>query len=87
MHNQKKQRKYLDLREELKNIEVGLFLYIILHEYKEKLEKSSGRHTDSRRIKMQAENQKMDAFCKTQKKSLKEQIDADNSKSRRNAKS
>lgn len=33
-----KAKKYLDLREELKNIEVGLFLYNI-SEYKEKLEK------------------------------------------------
>ena len=67
-----KARKYLDLREELKNIEVGLFLHNI-SEYKEKLEKIV---EDIQIVEGQneAENQKM-INLQDAKEELKEQID------------
>ena len=67
-----KARKYLDLREELKNIEVGLFLYNIT-EYKEKLEKIV---EDIQIVggQNEAENQKM-INLQNAKEELKEQID------------
>ncbi len=67
-----KAKKYLDLREELKNIEVGLFLYNIT-EYKEKLEKVA---EDIQILEGQneAENQKM-INLQNAKEELKEQID------------
>lgn len=72
-----KARKYLDLREELKNIEVGLFLYNIT-EYKEKLEKLV---QDIQIVEGQneAENQKM-INLQNAKEELKEQIDEITSK-------
>ena len=67
-----KARKYLDLREELKNIEVGLFLYNI-SEYKVKLEKIV---EDIQIVggQNEAENQKM-INLQNAKEELKEQID------------
>ena len=67
-----KARKYLDLREELKNIEVGLFLYNI-NEYKEKLEKIV---EDIQIVENQntEENEKMENLQKA-KESLKVEID------------
>ena len=72
-----KARKYLDLREELKNIEVGLFLYNI-SEYKEKLEKLA---EDIQIVEGQneAENQKM-INLQNAKEELKQQIDEITSK-------
>ena len=72
-----KAKKYLDLREELKNIEVGLFLYNI-SEYKEKLEKLAedikiveGQNAD--------ENEKMENLQRA-KEELKAEIDEITSK-------
>lgn len=67
-----KARKYLDLREELKNIEVGLFLYNI-SEYKEKLEKII---EDINIVEGQnaGENEKMQRLQES-KEQLKEEID------------
>ena len=67
-----KARKYLDLRQELKNIEVGLFLYNI-NEYKEKLEKIV---KDIQIVENQntEENEKMENLQKA-KESLKAEID------------
>ena len=67
-----KARKYLDLREELKNIEVGLFLHNI-SEYKEKLEKVV---EDIQIVEDQnlAENEKMENLQKA-KEELKVEID------------
>ena len=67
-----KARKYLDLRQELKNIEVGLFLYNI-NEYKEKLEKIV---EDIQIVENQntEENEKMENLQKA-KESLKAEID------------
>lgn len=67
-----KARKYLDLREELKNIEVGLFLHNIA-EYKEKLEKIV---EDIKIVESQNadENEKMENLQKA-KESLKREID------------
>ena len=72
-----KARKYLDLREELKNIEVGLFLHNI-SEYKEKLEKII---EDIKIVEGQneAENQKM-INLQDAKEELKMQIDEITSK-------
>ena len=67
-----KARQYLDLREELKNIEVGLFLHNI-SEYKEKLEKVV---EDIQIVEDQnlAENEKMENLQKA-KEELKVEID------------
>ena len=67
-----KAKKYLDLREELKNIEVGLFLYNI-SEYKEKLEKIV---EDIQIVEEQntAENEKMQNLQDAKQK-LKDEID------------
>ena len=67
-----KARQYLDLREELKNIEVGLFLHNI-SEYKEKLEKVV---EDIQIVEDQnlAENEKMENLQKA-KEELKNEID------------
>ena len=72
-----KAKKYLDLREELKNIEVGLFLHNI-SEYKEKLEKLAqdikiveGQNAD--------ENEKMENLQRA-KEELKAEIDEITSK-------
>ena len=72
-----KAKKYLDLREELKNIEVGLFLHNI-SEYKEKLEKLvqdikivEGQNAD--------ENEKMENLQRA-KEELKAEIDEITSK-------
>ena len=67
-----KARKYLDLREELKNIEVGLFLHNIA-EYKEKLEKIV---EDISIVENQNadENEKM-ANLQKAKENLKQEID------------
>ena len=67
-----KAKKYLDLREELKNIEVGLFLYNI-SEYKEKLEKIVG---DIQIVEDQntSENDKMQKLQEAKEK-LKHEID------------
>ncbi len=72
-----KARKYLDLREELKNIEVGLFLYNI-SEYKEKLEKLA-EDIQIMEGQNEAENQKM-INLQNAKEELKEQIDEITSK-------
>ena len=67
-----KARKYLDLREELKNIEVGLFLYNI-SEYKEKLEKIV---EDIQIVGGQNETEKQKMInLQNAKEELKEQID------------
>ena len=67
-----KAKKYLDLREELKNIEVGLFLHNI-SEYKEKLEKIV---EDIQIVEEQntAENEKMQNLQDAKQK-LKDEID------------
>ena len=67
-----KAKKYLDLREELKNIEVGLFLHNI-SEYKEKLEKIV---EDIQIVEEQntAENEKMQNLQDSKQK-LKDEID------------
>ena len=67
-----KAKKYLDLREELKNIEVGLFLHNI-SEYKEKLEKIV---EDIQIVEEQntAENEKMQNLQEAKQK-LKDEID------------
>ena len=67
-----KAKKYLDLREELKNIEVGLFLHNI-SEYKEKLEKIV---EDIQIVEEQntAENEKMQNLQELKQK-LKDEID------------
>lgn len=67
-----KAKKYLDLREELKNIEVGLFLYNI-SEYKEKLEKIV---EDIKIVENQNadENEKMQKLQRA-KEDLKREID------------
>ena len=72
-----KARKYLDLREELKNIEVGLFLYNI-SDYKEKLEKIV---QDIQIVEDQSnsENEKM-ANLQNAKEELKKEIDEITSK-------
>ena len=72
-----KAKKYLDLREELKNIEVGLFLYNI-SEYKEKLEKIV---EDIKIVENQntEENEKMENLQKA-KEELKIEIDEITSK-------
>ena len=68
-----KAKKYLDLHEELKNIEIGLFIHNI-NEYKEKLEKVA---EDIEIVENQnaEENEKMELLQKS-KEELKEQIDA-----------
>mgnify|MGYP000006467273 FL=1 len=72
-----KAKKYLDLREELKNIEVGLFLHNI-SEYKEKLEKIV---EDIKIVEEQnaSENEKMQNLQKA-KEELKNSIDEITSK-------
>ena len=72
-----KAKKYLNLREELKNIEVGLFLYNI-SEYKEKLEKIV---EDIKIVEDQntAENEKMQNLQEAKEK-LKNEIDEITSK-------
>ena len=72
-----KAKKYLDLREELKNIEVGLFLYNI-SEYKEKLEKLV---EDIKIVESQnaEENEKMENLQRA-KEELKQEIDEITSK-------
>lgn len=72
-----KAKKYLNLREELKNIEVGLFLYNI-SEYKEKLEKIV---EDIKIVEDQntAENEKMQKLQEAKEK-LKNEIDEITSK-------
>lgn len=72
-----KAKKYLDLREELKNIEVGLFLHNI-SEYKEKLEKIV---EDIKIVENQNadENEKMQNLQKA-KENLKRKIDEITSK-------
>ena len=68
-----KAKKFLNLREELKNIEVGLFIHNIA-EYKEKLEKIQ---IDEDAIKTQNEeaNKKMEEIT-TLKTKLKEEVDS-----------
>ena len=72
-----KAKKYLDLREELKNIEIGLFIHNI-NEYKEKLEKVA---EDIQIVEDQNadENEKMELLQKS-KEELKQQIDEITSK-------
>lgn len=72
-----KAKKYLDLREELKNIEVGLFLHNI-SEYKEKLEKIA---EDIKIVEEQnaSENEKMQNLQR-EKEELKNSIDEITSK-------
>ncbi len=67
-----KAKKYLDLREELKNIEIGLFIHNI-NEYKDKLEKVA---QDIQIVEDQntEENEKMELLQKS-KEALKEEID------------
>ena len=67
-----KAKKYLDLREELKNIEIGLFIHNI-NEYKDKLEKVA---QDIQIVEDQntEENEKMEILQKS-KEALKEEID------------
>lgn len=67
-----KAKRYLDLREELKNIEVGLFLYNI-SDYKEKLEKLASDIQIVEEQK-QSENEKMEGLQSTKEK-LKNEID------------
>ena len=68
-----KAKKYLDLREELKNIEIGLFIHNI-NEYKEKLEKIA---EDIQIVEAQNtdENEKMEDLQKS-KEELKSEIDS-----------
>ena len=72
-----KARKYLDLREELKNVEIGLFIHNI-NDYKEKLEKVA---EDMQIVENQnsEENERMESLQKA-KEELKEQIDEITSK-------
>ena len=67
-----KAKKYLDLREELKNIEIGLFIYNI-NEYKEKLEKIV-EDIQIVEEQNQSENNKMEEL-QNAKDSLKQEID------------
>ena len=67
-----KAKKYLDLREELKNIEIGLFIYNI-NEYKEKLEKIV-EDIQIVEEQNQTENNKMEEL-QNAKDSLKQEID------------
>ncbi len=67
-----KARKYLDLREELKNIEVGLFLHNI-SEYKEKLEKLA-QDIEIVQEQENAENVEMQNLQEA-KENLKKEID------------
>ena len=67
-----KAKKYLDLREELKNIEIGLFIYNI-NEYKEKLEKVV-EDIQIVEEQNQTENNKMEEL-QNAKDSLKQEID------------
>ena len=67
-----KAKKYLELREELKSIEVGLFLYNI-EEYKQKLEKVI-KDEEILTNQEKQENEKMDKI-NSLKQQLKEKID------------
>ena len=67
-----KARKFLDLREELKNIEVGLFIYKI-NEFKEKL-KELENNKEIFTIQNNSEGEKLDKMQK-QKEDLKERIE------------
>lgn len=67
-----KAKKFLDLREELKNIEVGLFLYN-METYKEKLEQIV-QDEEIMQTQYEAEDHKQEE-AKTRKEALKQEID------------
>ena len=67
-----KARKFLDLREELKNVEVGLFIYKI-NSYKEKLEELT-KNKEIFESQNEEEDKKLETMQKL-KEQLKEQID------------